>query len=474
VAIIIPANSAADTAYSVDNSCRFNDGDTAHLKRTFGSEGDRTEWTFSCWIKRGILGTQQQIFGSGNNATHLYFESNDTLKLGLETSSGDKVIQTNRVFRDCSAWYHIVANYDSNEATTGNRMRIYVNGVEETSFSTETQPSSGESTATISDNVEHNIGYRTVTSAGLPFDGYMAEVVFIDGDQLTPTSFGEFNSDSPTIWQPIDVSGLTFGTNGFYLDFEDSSNLGNDANGGTDWTEVNLAAADQATDTPTNNFCTLNPLDAYYAGATFSEGNCKVVYGASGVYPDIMPTMGVSTGKWYWEYKWPNAGASNQSGINDASPTAAAGTPSGGGRGTYGVAYMSTGQTRANDSVASYGDAIVENHIIGTYLDLDNNKLYWALNGVIQNSGTGFSITAAASTTSGIYFPTIGNEAEESRTHEANFGGCPSFTISSGNADANGYGNFEYSPNDGGGSSFDSAAKDFLAICTKNLGSDGG
>mgnify|MGYP006404595149 CR=1 FL=1 len=242
MAIIIPANSAADTAYSVDNSCRFNDGDTAHLKRTFGSEGDRTEWTFSCWIKRGILGTQQQIFGSGNNATHLYFESNDTLKLGLETSSGDKVIQTNRVFRDCSAWYHIVANYDSNEATTGNRMRIYVNGVEETSFSTETQPSSGESTATISDNVEHNIGYRTVTSAGLPFDGYMAEVVFIDGDQLTPTSFGEFNSDSPTIWQPIDVSGLTFGTNGFYLDFEDSSNLGNDANGGTDWTEVNLAA----------------------------------------------------------------------------------------------------------------------------------------------------------------------------------------------------------------------------------------
>ena len=300
MAIIIPANSAADTAYSVDNSCRFNDGDTAHLKRTFGSEGDRTEWTFSCWIKRGILGTQQQIFGSGNNATHLYFESNDTLKLGLETSSGDKVIQTNRVFRDCSAWYHIVANYDSNEATTGNRMRIYVNGVEETSFSTETQPSSGESTATISDNVEHNIGYRTVTSAGLPFDGYMAEVVFVDGTAYAASDFGEFDEDSPTVWKPKDVSELTFGTNGAYLDFEDSGNLGDDHSTNTnDWAENNIAATDQATDTPTNNFCTLNPLD--HNNVTFTEGNLKGSCGSSGT---CRSTMAVNKGKWYWEFKY--------------------------------------------------------------------------------------------------------------------------------------------------------------------------
>ena len=100
----------------------------------------------------------------------------------------------------------------------------------------------------------------------------------MDGSSLAPTSFGEFNSDSPTIWQPIDVSELTFGTNGTYLDFEDSSNLGNDANGGTDWTETNLAATDQSTDSPTNNFATLNPLYHPPSNApTLSEGNCKVV-----------------------------------------------------------------------------------------------------------------------------------------------------------------------------------------------------
>jgi len=108
-------------------------------------------------------------------------------------------------------------------------------------------------------------------------DGYLSEMVFIDGQNLAPTSFGEFDEDTPRTWKPIDVSGLTFGTNGFYLDFEDSSNLGNDASGGTDFTENNIAAVDQATDTCTNNFCTLNPL-VRTDQITFSEGNCKLFF----------------------------------------------------------------------------------------------------------------------------------------------------------------------------------------------------
>ena len=134
-------------------------------------------------------------------------------------------------------------------------------------------------------------------------DLYLSEVVFIDGSSLAPTSFGEFDEDSPTIWKPIDVSGLTFGNNGFYLDFEDSSNLGNDANGGTDFTENNLAATDQTTDTPENNFATLNFLDTYYAQGTLSEGNCKYV-GVSGKYDFVMSTIMPTAGKWYCEDKY--------------------------------------------------------------------------------------------------------------------------------------------------------------------------
>ena len=465
-------------AYEVANSCRFNDGDSAYLNKSNGTATNTDKFTFSAWVKRsGItLGQTAMIFGehSGDSTgkTEFGFRTDDTLWFYQEDSTtGNIHIQTNRKFRDPAAWMHLCLAVDTSQGVAANRVKLYVNGTQETSFSTATYPSADLNTRFNGTSLPLYIGYFGSGSAKY-FDGYMAEVVMVDGSQLAPTSFGEFDEDSPQIFKPINVSGLTFGTNGFYLDFEDSSNLGNDANGGTDWTENNLAAADQATDTPTNSFCTMNPLDNYYPASTFSEGNNYIVSGSS-PYSSNTATMGVSSGKWYYELKYVARGGSDDLvhvGIKSKQDTA--NTQELGHHSTdYGYrAY--NGQVRNNDSDASHGNTFAVNDIIGVYIDLDNNKLYFAKNGTVQNSGTGVSITAAASTDFGFYFPAISwNDGSTTGTMALNFGGSPAFSISSGNADANGYGSFEYDPSSG---TFDGSSKDFLAICTKNLGSDGG
>jgi hypothetical protein len=480
--IILSGNVASATASTdiVSNSCRFNDGDSPSLTKTPSGAGNRRTFTISVWVKRGVLGTVQHIFtaidSDGNPDDELHFDTDDTLKFAFygDNSSGvnNGRLYTNRKFRDCSAWYHIVAVYDTTNVTSGDRVRLYVNGVRETSFASETQPSINTDAGAMNNTFPFYIGQR---GTGVQyFDGYMAEVCFIDGQALTPTSFGEFDEDSPTIWKPKDVSGLSGskGTNGFYLDFEDSSNLGNDVWGGTDLTEVNLAAADQSLDTPINNFCTMNSLDNYPLSTqgTFSEGNCIVVTGqgssSSNGYSHFTGTFGLTAGKWYWEAKCTDTGAASLIGIVDKPADAANASLN---AYTYGYAYRhSNGQIYNNGSGASYGDSYGTSDIIGVALDLDNNKLYFSKGGTWQNSGdptsgstgTGAkSITAAASTNTGVYFPVVGDtDYSDTSTFQLNFGGCPAFSISSGNADDNGYGNFEYDVPTG-----------YYALCTKNL-----
>ena len=478
--LILPGNVAsatASTAYSVANSCRFTSG--ASMEKAFGTPTNLDKWTFSCWLKRGNIGAYHEIFSgftSGTHYTHIEITDGDKLEFGNRAGGGagghlGRLI-TNRLFRDVAAWYNIVCVWDSDNATAGNRMRVYINGVEETSFSTEVDATSGE-LCHLASGDDCVIGLHGTSYL---LEGYLAEVVLIDGQALTPTSFGEFDSDSPTIWKPIDVSGLTFGDNGFWLDFEDSSALGNDVSGNNnDWTVNNIDAADQATDTPTNNFCTMNPLDNYFAASTFSEGNCKIVTTAS-KYTFNTGTFGLTAGKWYFEVKnsVSSDGNKNLIGIS-AVPSDAATNYLGEDAYMWGY-YGNNGNMITGASSSSYGTAYANNDIVGVFIDLDNNKLYTADNGTINNSGTGVSLTAVASTTSGVYFPALGDYASGGTAgeFEVNFGGCPAYTISSAVADANGYGAFEYDPSDGGSSSFDSAAKDFLAICTKNLGSDGG
>ena len=464
--IIIPANSAADTGYEVANSCRFNDDDSAEMHKTPGGAGNKDAWTLSMWVKRGRIGTggTQSLYGvyaDSSNQETLAFDSGGNIdKLYWQLYQGGSVVgqlTTNRLFRDVSAWYNIVVSYDSANGTAGNRMRMWINGTEETSFATDTNPSSGLDSAW-NGTTKHQIG---CIGTGNFFDGYLAEVVSLDGTAVTDaTNFGEFDEDSPTIWKPKDVSGLTFGTNGFYLDFEDSANLGNDANGGTDLTEVNLAATDQATDTPTNNFCTWNPLDNYYANSTFSEGNLKLVSGGSGDETYNTSTFGLTAGKWYVELK--HEGGNNVLrqlfGITQ-NPTDDDGQYLGGDNNDSWGYYDNDGKVYHNnsDSVASY-DTWTTNDIISLALDLDNNRLYFAKNGTWQGSSDPTDGTNAISIDANYtYFIAWGDASSGNMNSSVNFG-SPPYANSSDAADANGYGAFEYAPPSG-----------YYALCTKNL-----
>jgi len=477
VAIIIPANSAADTAYEVANSCRFNDGDAGHLHFTPSSAGDLTEWTLSLWFKRGTnFGAEQRLFGGVDAGTHLFLNTSDQLKIGLTTDSGDKVLLTNRKFRDPSAWYHVVIAYNSDEGTTGNRIRMYINGTEETSFSTETQPASGENSTVVNDNSKHDIGYRIATTS-MAFDGYMAEIVFIDGDQLTPTSFGKFNSDSPTIWQPIDVSGLTFGSQGYHLDFENSAALGNDVSGNNnDWTVVSLAAVDQATDTPTNNFCTMHPLNAS-SYVTLSEGNNTVFGNTSSGSGNVSGTICPDGGKWYAETKYrtivsnyPRAGQFQINTVFGRSLNSTAGSP---GNLAYECQMTAAGaMTTGASETGGWGSSVSAGGIVQIAIDCDNGATYIGINNTWQDSGdptSGASKTGAATTWTPATHSqgaTFGDSCYNGSYSDWNFGANGAFAgtaVSSAASDANGYGAFEYAPPSG-----------YLALCTKNLGSDGG
>jgi len=459
--LILPGNvgsATAATGYNVANSVRLNGGDSAKFNIDHSGAGNRDLWTFSMWIKRSGLGAEEPLFNSRPNSnfeTFCGFGANDTLVYKQKndgSTTGEYV--TNRVFRDVSAWYNLIFVYDQNNSTAGNRGRIYVNGVEETSFATEnnfSDSSTWNSTNTC------NIG----NSQSAYFDGYMAELVFIDGQALTPTSFGEFDEDSG-IWKPIDVSGLTPGTNGFHLDFEDSSNLGNNAfsSGSADWTETNIAATDQSLDTCTNNFATMNPLDNFYNAATFSEGNCQVVTTASPSSYNTS-TIGVSSGKWYFEVEVESFSTDNDRALVGISSTQTSANYLGQNAHDWALTNQGDLYNNNEEEDGSYGSAFSDNNIIGVALNLDDNELKFYINGSVQNSGTAIAITAVASTPLGAYFAAAGDfsgSGSHLLTTKWNFGASYPAAVSSGNTDANGHGNFEYAVPSG-----------HFAICTKNL-----
>ena len=461
---VLGGTKLADTTYDIANSVRFNDGDSPSLRRTIpddaSSTGSRVLWTFSTWLKRGVLGTQQAIFGSYQNSNYhtvIEFTTDDQLNF-FDEYNGSKNGQrtTERKFRDITAWYHIVCVWDKNNGTDALKMRVFVNGTEESSFGTNSVPSNSGTLG--ADDQDMSIGERE--TVGQNFDGYFAETFFIDGTAYAASAFGEFDEDSPLIWKPKDCSGdLTFGTNGFWLDYEDSSNLGNDANGGTDYTEANLAAIDQCTDSPTNNFCTMNPLnDVNVSGHNFTEGN-TVVNVASGERASSFATMGMVNGKWYCEMKLTNASGHDFLGI--AGKGNASATDQLGWNDYQWSYYSATGKYAHDGSEVSFsgGDNTWGvNDIIGLAIDLDSGTktLKWHKNGTYQSDVT---LDEAASVTDwGAWFFACGSgTGSDDSVYTMNFGN-PSFSISSGNADANGYGNFEYAVPSG-----------YYALCTKNL-----
>jgi len=481
------ANSAADTAFSVANSCRFEDGDSAYMHKTCSSAFDTDKWTISIWFKRGNLGLDTRLIScdndDGSNDDYIRFDDADQMEFMIyEGSSIVGLLKPNMVFRDVGAFYHLVCVWDSANGTAGNRMRMYVNGTEVTSFETDTNPTSGVNASW--GNTSHPIEVGRRGSNGTQyFDGYIAEVAVCDGQAYAASDFGEFDEDSPTIWKPKDISALTFGTSGFYLDFEDSSNLGNDANGGTDFTEVNLAATDQATDTPTNNFATLNSL-VTESGSTFSEGNCKVLTSSS-LGGGNFSTIAASAGKWYAEFKLTahSAASAIEATINVSDTSHVAKFNDGDyttflsryAVGNWGIlnylgrSYVTSSGSQSTTDTQHDGWAL--NDIIGVALDCDNHKVYFSKGGGWQDAVDSWGgsspdsyLTIQSDFGEGSYVFNVGDSSTSSTcTWECNFGGCSAFTVSSGNADANGYGNFEYAVPSG-----------YYALCSKNMGLYGG
>ncbi len=433
------------------NSCRFNDGSSDYLSRTPGSTGNTKKFTVSFWLKRGtITGADQNIFhaypGSGSRS-QILFNSSEQLLVDLEAGNTNRLITT-RVFRDTSAWYHIVIVYDSDNGTSGNRVIIYINGVRETSFGTETYPSSG-STSQINTTTQHEIS--SYDGSGSYFDGYLAEFVLLDGTVADPTSFGVTNSDG--VWTPIPYTG-TFGTNGFNLQFEDASSLGTDSSAnGNNFTVNNLTSIDQSTDYPVVNFATLNPLYHYIDSATLSEGNLKFTTSGNSSKGRAISTIRPESGKWYVECKIIDV-TRFQIGIMNGNETNSAQ----GGSDANSVILGYNGDFYFNSS--QYTNYIADpsnNDIVQLALDLDNDLFWFGVNDTWGNSATRTEIENGTATNSGstdigsqvpVNTGAIGifledNSGTGNNVAEINFG-SPSFTISSGNSDGNGYGNFEY------------------------------
>jgi len=462
--LILPSNSISAGGYEVDNSLRFNSGSSDYLERTPSSEGNRKKWTWSAWIKRSKLGSEEFVFysrESADNDTRFYFQD-DTFRFQNTVSNTTNVrLFTNRVFRDVSAWYHIVISYDSTVTTPDtNSIQMFVNGQKETSFSATIYPSQNQDTF-VNDNSLHTIGRRS-DGASNYFNGYMSEIVLIDGQALEPTSFGEFDADTG-IWKPIDVSGLTFGTNGFYLDFENSGSLGADVSGnGNNFTVNNLTSIDQTTDTPTNNTNTHNSLIKDLP--TLSEGNLNVTSRVGSTWETATGTIGVSQGKWYCEYKVITKSTALMFGVismTEVNAVANGKHIGDTGLNSLGYGYNHQGTKYNNGNYSSYGDTFTTGDIIGIAMDLDNHKLYFSKNGTWQNSGdpeSGATGTGSAYDLSTGYDYTFGASVNNGSDEAGGNFGNPAFTISSGNSDGNGYGNFEYSVPSG-----------YYALNTKNL-----
>ena len=451
-----PSNS---NPFEVANSLRFDDGSADSLTQT-GSGSGFTTGTLSAWVKRGKLAQSnpQSIWayqdGTSNASRFLpHFDNgSDQFFVYAQPSNGSGTaigLKTNREFRDLSAWYHILVEIDTTQSTSSNRVKLYINGTQETSFGTETYPDQNYVVKYMSSTSTSHVGNGGGGSNNYYFSGYMAEVCFVDGQALGPTSFGEFDSANPTIWKPKEIlTKLDFGTNGFYLQFKNSSSLGTDSSlSGNNFTVNNLTSIDQTTDTCTNNFATLNPLD-FTGSITASEGNTEFQGGR------YKATFGVSSGKWYWEAKRLNAPDNAYIGIK-----ADDGDWNNSYNNSYTV-YTFNGKYYLNGSdQGSYGSSSTTNDILIFALDMDNGKFYIGENGTFYNSGDpAAGSNPMASSISGTYLPVvINNSSSGTDQYSFNFGN-PSFSISSGNSDANGHGNFEYAVPSG-----------YFALCSKNL-----
>jgi len=439
-----------------------------YLYRTPGSAGNRGIWTVSCWVKKSNPTKRTVLFGtpgSDNNSTsNLIFHQDSGVRWGVNSFN---VFTTSSTFlmRDPASWYHLVLSINTSEGSSDNRTKFYINGERFTNFD-------GNNLNSVSNGFQYgwnNTILHTICKDPAPsgtdyFSGYITNFVNIDGQALAPSSFGETDSTTGE-WKPkADLSGLTFGTNGCWLKFENEGNLGADSSGnGNNWTVSGAGTNAKTTDTANNSFATFNSIAPTYAsGSTslvLSEGNLKTVMsnGGNGMRRS---SLAAANGKWYAEFKVTSTAAANSDdfgiGVVPADNYQIGRVA---GDHTGGVVYLHTGQKRTDASgYQSYGNSYTTGDIISVALDMDNGQVFFYKNGTIQDSGT-----AAATGLSGAYvmMTQVNDATSGSHTVEVNFGN-PTFTIASGNADANGFGNFEYAVPSG-----------YYALCTKNINSYG-
>ena len=395
------------STYSIDQSIRFNDGDSAYMHRTPSGAGDRRTFTYSVWFKLGDMATTQRMLLSVRNSDttrdniminqggagdyRIYFDA----RVG---GSAHTELEPTRALRDPSAWYHLVVSVDTTNAVSTERVRLYLNGARETAFTTQTLPSLNQQFQ-INNTDKHSIGRFEFSSPQSYWDGYMAEMVMIDGQALDPSSFGEYNDSN--IWIPKDVSGLTFGTNGFHIDGRDSADLGDDESGnGNDFTTSGLASDDQKSDSPTSNHTTWNPLTT--SAQTYSNGNLNSASSSSSWKGGLTTAqVPLNSGTWYYEIYVDSAGASSGQfsiGWSESNRSVSDDNSSGDTEGW--VTYAINGNYYANGGTGSYGATYTTGDVIGCKIDTDSstNNVEFYKNGASQGTisqafntgGTGF------------------------------------------------------------------------------------
>ena len=441
------------------------------ITRTPSSNGNQKTWTFSVWLKSQDVtsGTAQNILSAFYGSSSRYANINITGSYTLEVFSGvystggstttSAYLVTNRVFRDPSAWWNIVVAYDTTNATSGDRVKIYINGVRETSFSTETYPSLNDDSFFNVTTTQNRIG---ASGGANVYKGLMTHMHFIDGTAYDASAFGQ--TDATTgIWKPKVSPSVTYGTNGCFLKFENSANMDLDSSP-NNLTFSTSGTITQTVDTPSNVFAVLNPLTKTNASMIFTNGNTTCT--ATGNWIGNMATLGATKGKWYAEAKitdplnfsigFAKFGKTFQNNMNTAnSGYLGIGNDSWGfwGNGASADLYH-------NSTNTSYGSVTSTNDIIMLAMDLDNGNLYWGKNGTWFNSSNPATSTSPAF--SGINideYITFGTGVENGSV-QWNFGNgyFGTTAVSSATTDESGLGIFEYTVPSG-----------YYALCTKNI-----
>jgi len=445
------------------------------LKFTPSGAGDSNRiFTISLWFKRGTLpGSEQYLFecneaaDNNDNFRIILASGNNIIIQDTEANTSNLDLRTNRLFRDTSAWYHLVLEVDTTQGTDSDRAKLYINGVQETSFSTETYPSQNYDTNVSQSGEPFIIGRRESTATPTSyFDGYMAHYHFVDGTAYDADTFGQTESSSG-IWKPIISPSVTYGTNGFFLKFQDSSALGDDSSGNTN--DFTLSGSGtQTLDTPSNVFATWDAVMPTNSTMTLANGNTTGTTGsnyAANASNSFFSTLGVSQGKWYVECK--NSARTTSDGgyfgVSYDPNYAQQGTTAS--NNTNFVQFLSTGYAYStqgsiwNGSEGTSYTAMSVGDILGIALDLDNNLIYYYLNGTLQNT-SGNALTADKE----YFFAISDGTSSNTFTWQANFGNgyFGTTAVASANSDTAGIGQFEYSVPSG-----------YYALCTKNIAEHG-